>query len=59
MDINIPTFSIARRSKIYPNWDFLFENKPSGIPGVTEFDKLFSSITSTEFLNHHHRITIS
>jgi hypothetical protein len=21
-------------SKIYPNWDFLFENKPSGNPGA-------------------------
>jgi hypothetical protein len=25
-------FSIARPSKIYPNWDFWFENKPSGNP---------------------------
>jgi hypothetical protein len=30
--INIPTSSIARPSKIYPNWDFRFENKPSGNP---------------------------
>jgi hypothetical protein len=28
--LNIPTFSIARPSKIDPNWDFWFENKPSG-----------------------------
>jgi hypothetical protein len=27
---NIPRFSIARPSKIYPNWVFGFENKPSG-----------------------------
>jgi hypothetical protein len=26
-------FSIARPSKIDPNWDFWFENKPSGNPG--------------------------
>jgi hypothetical protein len=25
--------SIARPPKIYPNWDFWFENKPSGNPG--------------------------
>jgi hypothetical protein len=30
--IPIPTFSIARPYKIYPNWDFWFENKSSGIP---------------------------
>jgi hypothetical protein len=29
---NIPTFSIARPSKIYPNCDFWFENLPSGNP---------------------------
>jgi hypothetical protein len=29
----IPTFSIARPSKIYPNLDFWFENIPSGNPG--------------------------
>jgi hypothetical protein len=25
-------FSIARPSKIYPNWEFWYENKPSGNP---------------------------
>jgi hypothetical protein len=25
-------FSTARPSKIYPNWNFCFENKPSGNP---------------------------
>jgi hypothetical protein len=30
----LPTCSIARHSKIYPNWDFWFENKPSGNPVV-------------------------
>jgi hypothetical protein len=30
---NIKTFSIPRPSKMCPNWDFWFENKPSGNPG--------------------------
>jgi hypothetical protein len=30
MVIKIPTFSIPKHNKIYPNWDFWFENKPSG-----------------------------
>jgi hypothetical protein len=29
----IPTSSITRPSKIYPKWDFWFENRPSGNPG--------------------------
>jgi hypothetical protein len=29
----ITTFSIPRSSKIYPNWDFWSEKKPSGNPG--------------------------
>jgi hypothetical protein len=29
-----PTSSIARLPKIYPNWNFWFENKPSGNPGL-------------------------
>jgi hypothetical protein len=29
---NVPTSSVARSSKIHPNWDFWFENKPSGNP---------------------------
>jgi hypothetical protein len=27
---NIPTYSIPSPSKIFPNWDFWYENKPSG-----------------------------
>jgi hypothetical protein len=30
--IYITALSILRPSKIYPNWDFWFENKPSGNP---------------------------
>jgi hypothetical protein len=30
---NLPTSSISRPSKIYPSWDFSFENMPSGNPG--------------------------
>jgi hypothetical protein len=32
MTKNMPTFSIPKPFKIYPNWDFWFENKPSGNP---------------------------
>jgi hypothetical protein len=32
ISINISTASIARPSKIYPNWDFWFEKMPSGNP---------------------------
>jgi hypothetical protein len=28
----MPIFFIQGRSKIYPNWDFWFENTPSGNP---------------------------
>jgi hypothetical protein len=33
---NLPTSSIARPSKIYPNWNFWFENMPSGNPDVED-----------------------
>jgi hypothetical protein len=29
----MPNFSILRPSNIYQNWDFRFENVPSGNPG--------------------------
>jgi hypothetical protein len=32
MVINIPTFSIWRPTKFYQNWNFWFENEPSGNP---------------------------
>jgi hypothetical protein len=31
---SLATFSNLRPSKIYPNWDFWFENKPSGNPDL-------------------------
>jgi hypothetical protein len=30
---NIPIFYIPRPSKVYPNWEFWFEKKPSENPG--------------------------
>jgi hypothetical protein len=33
---NVPTFSIPRPSKIDPNWDFWYENMPSGNPDADE-----------------------
>jgi hypothetical protein len=30
---NIPIFSIPRPSKVYPKWDFGYENIPSGNSG--------------------------
>jgi hypothetical protein len=35
--LNISTSSYLRPSKIDPNWDFLFENKPSGNPEQSAF----------------------
>jgi hypothetical protein len=34
MVIKIPTYPIAKHCKIYKNWDFWFENIPSGNPGA-------------------------
>jgi hypothetical protein len=36
--IHISTFSNLKPSKIYPNWDFWFEKKPSGNPGGIAID---------------------
>jgi hypothetical protein len=44
MVINIPTFSIARPPKNYPNWDFWFENKPSGNPARTHVASLVHEV---------------
>jgi hypothetical protein len=49
---NIPTFSIPRPSKIYPSWDFWFENKPSGNPGFVQLAAISASseaIIKSEF----------
>jgi hypothetical protein len=47
---NIPVSSIARPSKIYPNWDFWFENNfwQSGNPGTIQF---FGNIFFLSFLS--------
>jgi hypothetical protein len=37
----ISTFSILSPSKIYPNWDFGFENVPSGNPAVAKRKAMF------------------
>jgi hypothetical protein len=43
MAIKIPTSSIARPSKIYPKWDFWFENIPSGNTGLLK--RVFSTFS--------------
>jgi hypothetical protein len=45
-----PTSSIARPSKIYPNWNFWFENAPSGNPGVNELIIIFWCLSSEQDL---------
>jgi hypothetical protein len=37
MSIKLPTFSILRPNKIYQNWEFGFENVPSGNPTVLDY----------------------
>jgi hypothetical protein len=34
------TFSFPRPFKIYPSWDFWFENKPSGNPVGKQSDQM-------------------
>jgi hypothetical protein len=47
MAINkMATITIARPSKIYPNWDFWFEHKPSGNPDF----KILKEKQSTYFV---------
>jgi hypothetical protein len=43
---NKTTYSIPRPSRFYPNWDFWFENKPSGNPGLYSIDGKYSSVQS-------------
>jgi hypothetical protein len=42
---NTPTFSILKPSKIYPNWDFWFENIPSGNPTSVTSSRKLSKMT--------------
>jgi hypothetical protein len=47
---NIPALSIIRPSKIYPNWDFWFENIPSGNSVGEDLINLhFSNYSGTKF----------
>jgi hypothetical protein len=47
---NIPTSAITRPSKIYPNWDFRFENVPSGNLGLQSVARPEHSTTASRFL---------
>jgi hypothetical protein len=54
MAINIPTCSIARPFKIFPNWDFWFENivaiwQPCRKTTNTELDK--NNFNALSYLN--------
>jgi hypothetical protein len=42
MSIKYPKFLNLRPSQIYPNWDFRFENKPSGNPETNRFEEMVS-----------------
>jgi hypothetical protein len=46
--MNITTFSIPKSSKIYQNWDFCFENIPSGNPESVCMDSGTSARKSFE-----------
>jgi hypothetical protein len=57
--LNIPTFTIQRPSKIYPNSDFWFENKPSGNPGANLQNSFFKEAKTNSQklkLSRFHRI---
>jgi hypothetical protein len=41
---NISTFYDLRPSKIYPTWEFWFENKPSGNPGSVSLTQALSDL---------------
>jgi hypothetical protein len=43
--INLPTSFIARLTKFYPNWDFWFENVPSGNP---ELHQMFGRVSVSD-----------
>jgi NADH:ubiquinone oxidoreductase subunit len=45
--MGIKYIGAARPSKIYPNWDFWLENKPSGNPAaISHYDDLWTGNTS-------------
>jgi hypothetical protein len=49
---NIPTLSILRPSKIYPNWYFWFENLSSGKPALV--DPIILSDRQNDICIHKH-----
>jgi hypothetical protein len=57
----IPTFSIPRPFRIYPNWCFWFENKPSGNPGYergnmkTSFEQYICAYVNILLNSQHQR----
>jgi hypothetical protein len=48
--LNIPTSSVARPSKIYPNWHFWFENIPSGNPESQSKRSCFQNVPTAAFV---------
>jgi hypothetical protein len=50
MTKNTPTFSIPKPCKIYPNWAFWFENKPSGNPAAADFVENATHYIKTYFV---------
>jgi hypothetical protein len=48
-----PAFSDPRPSRIYPNWHFWFENKPSGNPGI---QGCFRNLTRAPIFRYAHAI---
>jgi hypothetical protein len=51
--LNIPIFSNLRPSKIYSNWDFWFENKPSGNPAAQQILVMNATIGLAALSNGH------
>jgi hypothetical protein len=49
MIINSSAFSNLRPSKINPNWDFWFENKPSGNPEIESLAKTTEASEMIQF----------
>jgi hypothetical protein len=55
----MPTFYIPRHSKIYPNLDSWFENKPSGNPAQQRFDTRGQLEKAEKTVNHPQKKYVS